>query len=119
MNPPIIPNISAFLGEFLIGSQAVDTWYAKNPNNGFTGIISVTSDTCFLVSEVGLRANQTASYLLNVQDFFPSVPMYIFELPSACTNTKMAPSPIHTFDRATSLFSTFQMGILRGSGIKI
>jgi len=88
MTSPVIPDTSVYVGEFLIGSQAVDAWTVVLPN--FMGTLSVTSDTCFLVSQIGLNGTSgTVTYLMNAQDFFPAVPMYIFEMPSACTDDKL------------------------------
>jgi len=94
MPPPTIPTNSNFDSQGLIGGQAIDTWnlYTQSSDPHFMGTISVTSDTCFVVVEH--RFNITTGSLAsssNYLNFIPSVPTYIFDLPTECVNDNLKP----------------------------
>jgi len=90
INPLIIPSDSLFLDEYLVGSQAVDQWQISDDQNPeMDGIVSVTSDNCFLVELMGFNSTSGALQMIeSFANFIPDVPMYIFDIPDSCNGLK-------------------------------
>jgi len=86
MHPFTIPANSVYTGEFIIGSQVISGWQVPTADNTFfEGLVTVTQDSCFPVSQIGY--NSTSGQVadsISMADFIPDVPDEVFDVPDSC-----------------------------------
>jgi len=91
---PIIPDGSAYEGEFLIGNQAIDAWLTEpTDENDPMEVILVTNPTCYAVSVIAIsQGSGSTESVEEFFDFIPDLPPFIFDLPDACNGANIAKS---------------------------
>jgi len=87
LQAPEIPADSIYGGGLLIGGQAIDQWLVSYDEYDMLEILTVTRDTCFVVTDIiyNTTTNQTPVNEI-FSNFLPSLPPFYFDIPNICTS---------------------------------
>jgi len=94
MGSPNLPNNAVYTGSGFFGTQEVDTYWVPGPSpyQNYGAEYTVTTGTCFPLSSTIMNITSGMPNIFVVESLWnvvPTVPEYIFDLPPACTSSKV------------------------------